>query len=304
MGRMPLPLAHPATQQNVPTASALHQALSHFDAPRVLGLWHLASLDAPTVAVVWSLSFAWIAKIHLPVWVLVLLALVTWSIYVGDRLLDARSALSKDALDSLRERHFFHWRHRRMLLPLAGFAALVAAGIIFTCMPAIARERNSVLAFAALAYFSGVHLPHHRQHLAPFLSKEFLVGVLFTAGCALPTFSRLWLVQNSPRTFSPFIVPVVFFAALAWLNCCAIDCWESRAASRIAERAGLLTLAGAATAAFLASTEPRSATLLLAGSASLCLLALLDRFGNRLTPVSLRAAADLVLLTPLVLLLR
>jgi len=302
---MPLPLAQVATRQNTPTVSALPQARAQFDASRVLGLWHLASLDAPTVAVVWSLAFASVAKIHLPVWVPVLLALATWSIYIGDRLLDVRTALRLGTLHALRERHFFHWRHRRLLLPFAGLASLVAAGIIFTCMPAIARERNSVLAVAALAYFSGVHLPHHRsQRFAALLSKEFLVGLLFTAGCALPTLSRLWLVHTAPRAFFLWIVPVVFFAALAWLNCSAIDCWESRAASRIVTHAGLLTLAGLAFAALLAYAEPASAALLRAGCASSGLLALLDRFRNRLTPVFLRAAADLVLLTPLALLLR
>jgi hypothetical protein len=302
---MPLPLAQLATKQITPTVSALHPARSKFDASHVLGLWHLASLDAPTVAVVWSVAFASIAKVHLPVWVPILLALATWSIYIGDRLLDARTALRKGSLHALRERHFFHWRHRRLLVPSAVVAALLAAGIIFTCMPVIARERNSVLAFAALAYFSGVHLPHHRsQRLAALLSKELLVGVLFTAGCALPTLSRLWLVHTAPRSFPGLITPVVFFAALAWLNCCAIDCWESPAGSRIVAHAGLLTLTGLACAAVLASVEPASAALLLAGCASVSLLALLDRFRSRLTPVSLRAAADLVLLTPLALLLR
>ncbi|MGA9465285.1 MAG: hypothetical protein WBV28_21010 [Terracidiphilus sp.] len=305
MGEMPFPLAQFATRQNTPAVSALHPARSQFDASRVLRLWHLASLDAPTVAVVWSLAFASVAKIYLPFWVPVLLALATWSIYIGDRLLDARRALRTGALHSLRERHFFHWRHRRLLLPSAGMAALLAAGIIFTCMPVLARERNSVLAVAALAYFSGVHLPHHRsQRFAALLSKEFLVGVLFTAGCALPTLSRVWLVHTAPRLFFPWIVPVVFFAALAWLNCCAIDCWESRAPSRIVTHAGLLALPGLAFAALLASAEPASAALLLAGCASLGLLALLDRFRDGMTPVSLRAAADLVLLTPLALLLR
>ena len=43
-------------------------------------------------------------------------------------------------------------------------------------------------------------------------------------------------------------------------------------------------------------------SLMLAGVASSLLLALLDRVRNRLTPLALRCAADLVLLTPLILL--
>lgn len=60
------------------------------DAPLLLRYWHLSSLDAPTVAVVWSLGFAWAAGVRLPVWIPILLALVAWAVYIGDRLLDAR----------------------------------------------------------------------------------------------------------------------------------------------------------------------------------------------------------------------
>jgi hypothetical protein len=48
----------------------------------------------------------------------------------------------------------------------------------------------------------------------------------------------------------------------------------------------------------------RIALLVASGAASALLLALLDRLRGRLTPLALRAAADLVLLTPLPFLLR
>jgi hypothetical protein len=54
----------------------------------------------------------------------------------------------------------------------------------------------------------------------------------------------------------------------------------------------------------LSSTQPRFAVLVLAGAAGALLLTLLDRFRGRLTPIALRASADLALLTPLALLLR
>ncbi|MGD0347604.1 MAG: hypothetical protein ABSA85_12650, partial [Terracidiphilus sp.] len=128
-----------------------------FGAPRALGFWHLASLDAPTVAIVWSLAFAWAGHVHLPLWVPLLLALATWCVYVADRLLDARAGLRVPARHTLRERHLFHWRYRRVLLPMAIAAACAAAGIILALMPPMARARDTVLAAAALAYFSGVH---------------------------------------------------------------------------------------------------------------------------------------------------
>ena len=105
---------------------------------------------------------------------------------------------------------------------------------------------------------------------------------------------------------APLLIPVVFFALLAWLNCHAIDRWEahqhSPATMPIPLLAVLLALAGLFPAALLLNAQPRSAALLAAGSAAALLLALLDRLRTRLTPITLRAAADLVLLTPVFLL--
>lgn len=277
------------------------------DAPIPLRLWHLASFDAPTVAVAWALGFAWAAGVHLPQWVPVLLALATWAVYVGDRLLDARTGLRSGALHQLRERHYFHWRHRRILLALAVGAVCAAAAIVFVLMPVGIRARDSVLAAAALVYFSGVHSDRKIARsapafLAPFLSKEFLVGVLFTAGCSLPTLSRVTISLAS--SLWPLCGVATFFAALAWLNCHAIERWESGGKSRILATAGLLGLAGLLLAAAFATAQPRPAALLAAGATSALLLALLDRTRNWLTPLALRAAADLVLLTPLFLVLR
>jgi hypothetical protein len=286
-------------------------------APAVLGFWHLTSLDAPTVAVVWALGFAWAAGVRLPAWVPALLALVCWAVYIGDRLLDARAALRSGQTSSLRERHLFHWRHRRILAPLAAFSAGAAVWIVAAVMPIVARERNSVLAAAALVYFARVH---SKAHLAPdaqlpslgqaefqfrfpaifpagFPVKEMLVGILFTTACVLPS----WF--HAVAASSSLIAPAIFFAALAWLNCHLIESWESDAVS-FEFAPGLLGVAGQVLAAVLAASQPRTAALLAAGAASALLLALLNRLRSNLTPLALRATADLVLLTPLVLLLR
>jgi hypothetical protein len=281
-----------------------------FDAPGPLRLWHLASFDAPTIAVDWSLSFAWAAGVRLPVWIPVLLALAAWAVYVADRLLDARAALRASNLLGLRERHLFHHRHRRLLVPLAFAAACAAGCIVFIFMPVPARERNSVLGAAALAYFTGVHSSRRLSlrllsRNAPVFRKELLVGLLFTNACALPVLSRA--AAQGDVSLWPLSVVAFFYALLAWLNCHAIDRWESAAApsgSRILAPACILALAGLLLACNLSSTQPRSAALVAAGAASALLLALLDRLQKCLTPLALRVAADLVLLTPLVLLAR
>jgi hypothetical protein len=262
---------------------------------------------------VWSLAFAWAGGVRLPLWVPLLLALVTWSVYVADRLLDARAALREPAQHSLRERHRFHWRYRRGLLPAAIAAACAAAGIILAFMPPMARARDSVLAAAALAYFSGVHSGHGArkpalQWLRAFPGKEFLVGVLFTVGCVLPAWHWPHALAAPDSTIWAFWIPAVLFAALAWLNCSCIARWEEPACRDDRSTRSLRSIALALAAVGLplsllaaASAHPRPAALLAAGAASALLLALLDRTRARMTPLALRVAADFVLLTPLAL---
>ena len=309
---MPLPLADTPAQIDCRAPSTPVRRPAQL--PALLRLAHLSSLDAPAVAVVWSLCVASAARIQLPGWVPLLLALGTWSVYVADRLLDARRALASSQAGNLRERHVFHWRHRRLLIPMASLAGVFAAAIVFSKMPAALRARDSVLAVAAICYFSGVHLPNTRQRTAarrrllpfcwtPVQSKEFLVGVLFTAGCAAPTLTRLQ--QHSAASPAALLFLIAYFACLAWLNCVAIDCWEAGRVSQIKARAILLGCAGVLAGLTCSTTgHPRVALALVTAAVSALLLGVLDRTRHRLTPLSLRCAADLVLLAPLVCLLR
>ncbi len=271
--------------------------------PAALCYWHLASLDAPTVAAVWSLAFAWVSGVRLAPWVIALQVVTVWTVYVGDRLFDARAALRPRAdlrqpAEDLRERHYFHWRHRRILAPAACTAACAAACIALRCMPIAVKERDSFLAAASALYFTGVHTGRVRR----MMRKELIVGILFAAGCALPS-------------ASPTIaLPAIFFAALAWLNCSAIETWESgkaedkrsplaaRPSAPLGSIAIRLACAGVILAAILLPVTPRAAAMLAAGALSALLLAVLDRTRARMTAVAVRALADLVLLAPALLL--
>ena len=280
--------AHPEQLKLMRSPRSFHApaAVPNF-VPNFFRYWHLASLDAPTVAVVWSLAFAWVAHVHLAAWVLALQVLVVWVLYVGDRLLDARTGLERNG-SKMRERHWFHWRHRRVLAPMAVVAACIAASIALRWMPIAVWGRDSVVGLASLAYLASVHGGGGRAQV---FSKEMLVGILFTSGCALPAWSR------------SVAIPVVFFAALAWLNCWAIEDWETAAPGPAVARIAMpLALVGAAAAGCAFAFEPRAAVLLLAGTASVMLLAMLDRARGHMTAVTLRALADLVLLTPAILL--
>lgn len=275
-----------------------------WQAPRPLVLWQLASVNAPTVAVVWALAFAWLSGVHLQAWVLPLLACGTWTVYVGDRLLDVYRATRSGRLNELRERHYFHWQHRRTLIPLACCTAALAAALVVDRMPIAIRERNSVLAAAALMYFSGVHSPVRiPAWLRRLVSKELLVGVIFTAGCAAPAISQMHFTAGRGSAKWPLFVCFAFFAVLAWVNCRAIERWESsEKQAGVLLHAGMLTVAGAAISAALWQTNPHAAALALAGTTSSLLLLLLDRARFSISALTLPVLADIVLLTPALML--
>ena len=246
-------------------------------------MWHLASLDASTVALVWCAAFAWVIDVRLPWWVLVLLSLGVWAVYVADRLLDVRTGMQSSAVEKLRERHFFHWHHRRILAPAAIACAFIAAWIVFQRMPSTTKAHDSLLAAASMLYFTRVH---SGRKLLPMLSKEFLVGVLFTFGCALPAISRAHL---SLAEWPPLIA-IAFFALLAWLNCYAIDRWESRGLNpslcQIAFPASAFGAVALICSSVLLESHPRCASLIFCGAISALLLAALDRIRNSVTPIT------------------
>ena len=271
--------------------------------PRFLALWHLVSLDAPTVAVVWTLAIAWAAAVRLDTWIPLLVACGTWTVYVGDRLLDARRAIRSGILASLRERHYFHWRHRRKFLAIAICTTTIAGILVHRLMPLATREHDSVIAGAALAYFSGVHSrARFPAWLRRITSKELLVGVLFATGCAAPAFSHLPWTFSSASTAWPIFVCVAFFALLAWLNCAAIECWESGIEGpQIQAVAAKICLTGFAITLAFFFTHRRASALLCSGALSALLLLLLDRSRRWLAPLAVRVFADAVLLVPAIL---
>jgi hypothetical protein len=273
----------------------------------------MASLDAPTVAIIWTLGFAFAAGVRLPLWVPALIGLVTWTVYISDRLLDSRSALASMQPSRLRHRHRFHWRHRRLLTLLAVASACSSLVIVAVYVPVATRVRGAVLGLAANAYFSGVHArrnPNSRLGWLPAPGKmierlpftqvgnELLVAAIFTCGCMLPVWPRATLLTTP---LWPLALVAAFFMLLVWLNYHAIGRWEAGDPARHISPAGfILAFTGLAVASLLATSHPAPALLVASGAGSAFLLAILNRNRHRLTPLALRASADLALLIPLV----
>ncbi|UWZ86686.1 hypothetical protein [Occallatibacter riparius] len=295
---------------NPPAAEAFARPAA-WSGPAALKYWHLASLDAPSVAAAWACALAWAARVRVSQAMIVVLALVVWAIYLVDRLLDAWTGLRDAGRHNLQERHWFHWRHRRLFTVLAATATVAAGCMVLSRLHAAALRRDSLIGLATLAYFSGVHggrSPRWMDWLRGRIggvSREFVVGVIFSAGCVLP------VLPSAPTGLTKMcallVLPAAAFAMLAWLNVKAIGRWEEwaqlpgsesgvkRIALRLALACGLCGLG-------LGALQPRPALLLALVAVSALLLAWLDTLRDRMDAVTLRAAADLVLLTPLALL--
>jgi hypothetical protein len=253
----------------------------------LLAYWHLLSLDAPTVAIVWCVAFAHAADVRLPWFSPVSLGAAAWVLYVSDRLLDVKAAHSGKAL---RERHWFHARHQVKLVPVLAAAVLFLAWAVLHEMPRRVVVEDLVLGLAALLYFARVHLGARcgwKPLAVP--RKEFLVGTIFAIAVAIPAFAR------SARP-SLLLLPMLGFAALCCMNCLLIENAENATASRYTPR----LLAGLAAVSFLAMLLPKAEHfLLLSIVLSAASLDVLWRNGRRLSPIAFRVSADAALLTPL-----
>ncbi|MGI8773114.1 MAG: hypothetical protein ACR2JE_16950 [Acidobacteriaceae bacterium] len=299
-----------------------------------LRLWHVLSLDAPTVAALWCWALARAVHIHLPVAAPLMLALGTWLLYVADRLLDGLLAPHPSRL---RERHLFHLRHRPAFVAASVCGVIALALLVVWCMPGFVLRAYIVLGICALLYLLLVHIPRLRTPAGfiPFarvIPKELAVGLIFAAATVIPTWERLR--RTAPADAAPLLLLLPLFAALCTLNCIAIEIWENAADPAAGggggERRGdldaagpaslhpitrvlgrhltltalLLTAAAGIGAAFLRMRlrNGPAAAVALALALSALLFALLDRRPRILSPGALRIAADAVLLTPLLLL--
>jgi hypothetical protein len=288
-----------------------------------LALWHLLSLDAPTVAAVWTIFLARCSGITLP-WVEpAAMCVAVWMIYAADRLLDARQLdarpLGARPLPNeqppagLEARHRFHHRHRRRFLALVVPTSLALVLLLHRIDP------RALHLFTLLATFLGgwLMLIHARTSPAPDahrLPKELAVGIFFPAATFIPTLARV------PQLEIALLPPFLLFAAVCTLNCLFLYLWEHpqnrdhahwstrwATAHLIPIALATLTLATLATATsalhiFPLHHLPLAGIPALACALSVAFLLALHGLRHRIPAVPLRASADLALLTPLLLL--
>lgn len=292
-----------------------------------LALWHLLSLDAPSVAAVWTIFVALSSGVRLPWTAPAAMFLAVWIIYAADRLLDARLlddqaiAGQRDAGCSitagfpaeLEARHRFHHRHRSRF-----FAAILGAtAALLYLLHRI--DPHSLELYVLLATLLGVWmLLIHGRPLssgeARRLPKELAVGIFFPAAVFIPTVARV------PSLRPVLLAAAALFACVCTLNCLYLYAWEHAedrrksaspsahsttlwAVHRLPWIAGSIVAAAASAAAVsLLRGVPEVAFPALACALSAACLLVLNARRSRIAAVHLRAFADLVLLTPLLFL--
>lgn len=304
------PTPRPAGQRGlhlVPAPPPLSRA-SGLDAPRhsPLALWHLLSLDAPSVAALWTAFLARCAHVALPRASVAAMFVAVWMLYAADRLLDARAAPAGEAGAELEERHRFHQRHRRAFMSCFLAASVLLAALLHR-LPAASLHLYTLLAAPLAGYLLLIHAPALPPGVR--LPKELAVGIFFPAAVFIPT------VAHVPALRAWLLVPALLFAGLCTLNCLFVYAWEHPLDRRLAHPTTRWATAHLPLLSWtLAALSLAAATLLrhgvrthdVAWAAAACgagalLLLALHRAGDRFANVHLRALADAALLTPALL---
>ncbi|HKO17828.1 MAG TPA: hypothetical protein VJU82_02975 [Acidobacteriaceae bacterium] len=249
-----------------------------------LALWHLLSLDAPTVATLWTVFVARATHTALPTAAPAAMFLAVWILYAADRLLDTRHLDSRDhtRATELEARHLFHFRHRRTFLAFIPVAAIGVAALLPSFLTATLHLyfiEGSVL----IGWFLLVHTTHSE------LPKELVVGLYFAAATFTPTLVRD--TQLLPR----LLIDAALFATLCILNCLFIHAWEDYLYGthpQLTSAAAILCVVGIAMLTISTPAIPAACAMASAG------LLAIHRLRFHLSRTHLRAAADLALLTP------
>jgi hypothetical protein len=264
-------------------------------------LWpNLLSLDAPFVALLWQILFIRCFHVAAEPAPAILLAASVWLIYAADRALDAWRG------ECVSPRHRFYGAYWRILLPVWMAVLALSAWLALTQLPMVLLRRGCFLLAAVAVYLVVIHgfRRHLRRLWSPPFTKEASVGFLFALGASLAAWTNVRTAVDAAS--------IALFFMLCWINCAAIQKWES------GPPLGLTRLAKKSTPDIIdwpvgwAATGVALLALALlwmhrpvlggAEMASAFAFLALDRAGRRFSPEVLRVLADVALLSPVVFL--
>jgi hypothetical protein len=231
-------------------------------------------------------------------------------LYAGDRLMDARLQDSNATRQKgLEARHYFHHRHRTAFLGGIVLSSFTLAALL-PGLDAAAIRLYLILGGMVAGYFILIHAtnsPAAQQKVAHRLPKEIAVGLCFAAATFIPTVAR------RPNLRLPLLPAALVFATLCSLNCIFIYAWEhedqpTNVPPHTITRLALgnlpsLTMALISCSIALVLLDHRIPWPIPCASAlSAAVLLLLHTRRHAIFRTTLRAAADLALTTPLLLL--
>jgi hypothetical protein len=251
-------------------------------------LWHLLSLDAPTVAALWFALAARSSHLQLHACDVAALALGTWMLYVLDRMLDARLG----ANEQKEERHRFHGEHWIGFLWVMACAAPLLILLLMHMEPRLLRA-YLLLGLGLAGYLAVVHT----GLFARAVPKELAVGAIFAAAIFMPE-----CVAGGRAV----ILQALSFGALCWINCVLIyqrehcNLHAAHGSTRFVVRHARLLLGMVMMAGIYICITSRMAGASVVLSAVAMLL--LHHASGRMGRLPFRVAADAALLTPVVFL--
>jgi hypothetical protein len=254
--------------------------------------------------VLWQLLLARDCLVHVSRGELLVLALCVWSVYVLDRVFDARSRPFGGGWEPARRT--FYRCHLRTASYAGACLLLAVFPLAYRVLRASVFHAGLMLAVPLLLYLALVHLAPVRWRAR--WPREAVVACVFTSG----TFLAIW-VGDGGRVHSLW-APAILFSLLCWANLCAIETWEWQGGLSHAEEkpssstqwAGQYLTFLATGTACLAVIAGRTGLAPVGFSAAAfssgIALAVLAANRSRLSLNGMRVAADLALCTPLPLL--
>ena len=239
---------------------------------------------------------------------------------------ESRISESRISPSNLEARHRFHHHHRTAFLTGILLSSVALATLLHHIDPS-SLHLYVLLATLLAGWMLLIHIRPELNGTDRRLPKELAVGIFFPAAIFIPTLARttptptaVHLLGWTANWLRPNLLPsAILFACVCTLNCLCLYAWEHPtkplqdhptppqqahwttrwATAHLTQLA--LSLLAASTIATM-SLSPPIALPALACSLSTAALFALNLYRRHLSPIHLRAAADLVLLTPILLL--
>jgi hypothetical protein len=176
---------------------------------------NLICLDAPLVALCWQWIFGHTLHLVVPLGHRLALFFTAWLIYLADRFGDSMSLRSNQP-KSLRQQ--FCLRHGNVWLGTIIGVGMIDAVVVFKAVDYATLVPGAIVGGVTIAYIVINHAGNEVWETIPL--KELAIGSLFAAGTLLGVTPHIFAVQTTT------ISAAILFATLCWLNCVSIAIWE------------------------------------------------------------------------------